>query len=120
MANKGAPEDENSPDITRALSQDVGSVAEKNVSARAIDPAMAVTGGEVVQFSPEEENAVLRKIDWHLLPLMCWIYAIQFADKISLNYASLMGIRSDIHLNPNSQEYSWVSSIFYAGYVLYE
>ena len=92
MADKKPSANQNSPEITRALSEDLGSMAENNVSARAIDPAMAVTGGEVVNFSPEEENAVLRKIDWHLLPLMYWVYAIQFADKISLNYASLMGI----------------------------
>ncbi|KAK6079628.1 MFS allantoate transporter [Seiridium cupressi] len=44
----------------------------------------------------------------------------EFADKISLNYASLMGIRTDAHLDPNSQQYSWVSSIFYAGYIFWE
>ncbi|TDZ35542.1 putative transporter [Colletotrichum trifolii] len=86
-----------------------------------VDPALAfVNGEEPVQFTPEEERSVLRKIDWALMPLLCWIYALQFADKTSLNYASLMGIREDTNLDPNSQQYSWTSSIFYAGYILWE
>ncbi|KAJ4354696.1 uncharacterized protein N0V89_006433 [Didymosphaeria variabile] len=97
----------------------VASFQEK-VAPQDIDPAMAVAGGEIVHFSSEEAASVLRKIDLYILPLMCWIYAIQFADKISLNYASLMGIREDTHLDPNSQQYSWASSIFYAGYIFYE
>lgn len=85
-----------------------------------VDPALAFVNGEQVQFTPEEEAAVLRKIDWALMPLLCWIYALQFADKTSLNYASLMGIREDTGLDPHSQQYSWASSIFYAGYILWE
>lgn len=84
------------------------------------DPALDFANGEDVTFTPEEEKSVLRKIDWALMPLLCWIYALQFADKTSLNYASLMGIREDTNLNPKSQEYSWASSIFYAGYILWE
>ncbi|TVY29160.1 putative transporter [Lachnellula hyalina] len=84
------------------------------------DPALAVLSGGILEYTEEEGKSVLSKIDWHILPILCWIYAIQFADKISLNYASLMGIRVDTHLDPNSQQYSWVSSIFYAGYLLWE
>lgn len=86
----------------------------------AADLAHEILEAEVVEFTPEEEAIVLSKIDWHILPLLCWVYLIQFADKTTLNYASLMGIRTDTHLNPNSQEYSWVSSIFYAGYIIWQ
>lgn len=84
------------------------------------DPAFAFAGNEVVEYTAEEERSVLSKIDWHIIPLLCWVYAIQFADKTTLNYASLMGIRDDTHLDPNSQQYSWASSIFYAGYIAWE
>lgn len=84
------------------------------------DPALAFVSGEVIEFTPEEEKSVLRKIDWALMPLLCWIYALQFADKTSLNYASLMGIREDTNLDPDSQQFSWTSSIFYAGYIAWE
>ncbi|THX57363.1 MFS general substrate transporter [Aureobasidium pullulans] len=84
------------------------------------DHALAIIGHERIEFTAQENAAVLRKIDLHLLPLLMWVYMIQFADKTSLNYASVMGIRDDTHLDPNSQQYSWVSSIFYAGYILWE
>ena len=120
----GSPHDvatpQKQPDITTAAEEGVGSIADGKHVDKEIDPALAITGGEIVQYSPEEEKSVLSKIDWHILPLMCWIYGIQFADKISLNSAALMGIREDTHLDASSQQFSWVSSIFYAGYVLWE
>ncbi|PYH85794.1 putative allantoate permease [Aspergillus uvarum CBS 121591] len=73
------------------------------------DPALQFLATEVIEYTPEESRKVLSKIDRVLMPLLCWVYLIQFADKTSLNYASLMGIREDTHLDPNSQQYSWVS-----------
>ncbi|KAH8599087.1 major facilitator superfamily domain-containing protein [Bisporella sp. PMI_857] len=97
-----------------------GEIGNEKLTLKDVDPALTLTGGEIIEYTLEEEMSVLSKIDWNIIPLMCWIYAIQFADKITLNYASLMGIRHDTHLNPNSQQYSWASSIFYAGYILWE
>ncbi|KAI8195238.1 putative transporter [Colletotrichum sp. SAR 10_65] len=96
--------DNEAPDI------DVGQV--KLMDDRDVDPALKLTGGVVIEFTPEEERQTLRKIDMNMLPLMCWVYMIQFADKTTLNYASLMGIREDTNLKGN--EFSWISSIFYA------
>ena len=105
--------------IQTSTDVDEGNFVEKGQHTDA-DPALDFVGGEDVEFTSEEERSVLRKIDWALMPMLCWIYALQFADKTSLNYASLMGIREDTHLDPNSQEYSWASSIFYAGYIFWE
>ncbi|KAL3467212.1 major facilitator superfamily domain-containing protein [Aspergillus heterothallicus] len=94
---------------------DKGQVAFKD---RGVDPALRLIGGVVVEFTSEEEKSVLRNTDWHMLPLICWVYMIQFADKTTLNYASLMGIQKDTNLVSN--QYIWVSSIFYAGYLAWE
>ncbi|KAF4432309.1 Allantoate permease [Colletotrichum fructicola Nara gc5] len=102
--------DSEAPDI------DVGQV--KLMDDRDVDPALKLTGGVVIEFTPEEERQTLRKIDMNMLPLMCWVYMIQFADKTTLNYASLMGIREDTNLKGN--EFSWISSIFYAGYLAWD
>ena len=99
---------------------DIGELTDISQRDKGADSALAILGDERIEYTVEEGKAVLRKIDLHLLPLLMWVYMIQFADKTSLNYASVMGIRDDTHLNPNSQEYSWVSSIFYAGYILWE
>ena len=83
-----------------------------------IDPAFRATGGTTIEISAEASARVLKKIDRHMLPLMCWIYLVQFADKSSLNYSSLMGIKADTHLT--GYQYSWLGSIFYAGYIFWE
>lgn len=85
-----------------------------------IDPALAFIGLESIEYTAEEGLRVLRKIDFRMMPLLMWVYMIQFADKTSLNYASVMGIREDTHLDSSSTQYSWVSSIFYAGYIAWE
>lgn len=95
---------------------DVGQV--KLMDDRDVDPALKLTGGVVIEFTQKEERQSLRKIDMNMLPLMCWVYMIQFADKTTLNYASLMGIRGDTNLKGN--EFSWISSIFYAGYLAWD
>lgn len=92
----------------------------KHEGARGFDPALQFMADGEIEYTPEESRKVLSKIDRVLMPLLCWVYLIQFADKTSLNYASLMGIREDTHLDPKSQQYSWVSSIFYAGYIFWE
>jgi ACS family allantoate permease-like MFS transporter len=116
-SNEKKPQDP----ITDTAASDPEEVGEsKLVINKSTDPALLLTHGERVVYTAEEEASVLSKIDWHLLPLMCWVYALQFADKVSLNYASLMGIRTDTHLDTASQQYSWVSSIFYAGYIFSE
>ncbi|KAB8248679.1 major facilitator superfamily domain-containing protein [Aspergillus flavus] len=92
----------------------------KHGDTRDFDPALQFLAAEEIEYTPEESRKVLSKIDRLLMPLLCWVYLIQFADKTSLNYASLMGIREDTHLDPESQQYSWVSSIFYAGYISWE
>ncbi|KAF7557646.1 hypothetical protein G7Z17_g613 [Cylindrodendrum hubeiense] len=66
-----------------------------------------------VQFSPEDEKRVLRKIDRVVLPLMCVVYFFQYLDKQAVGYAAIFGLQEDLHLT--SDEYSWVVSIFYLG-----
>ncbi|EJT98403.1 MFS general substrate transporter [Dacryopinax primogenitus] len=71
-----------------------------------------------VSMTPEEEAALLRKIDWHILPLLCIVYGLQYWDKTTLSYSSIMGIQTATHLV--GQQYSWLGSIFYFGYLAFE
>jgi hypothetical protein len=61
---------------------------------------------------------VLRKIDYHIISLLFVTYNLNFMDKTILSSASVFGLREDTGLK--GQEYSWVSSIFYLGYFLWE
>ncbi|KAJ5939569.1 hypothetical protein N7466_002703 [Penicillium verhagenii] len=69
------------------------------------------------QFSPEAERRLVRKIDLTILPIMAFAYMMAFLDKQTLNYSALMGLQEDLHLV--GTQYSWTSSIFYFGYLIF-
>ncbi|KAI3624621.1 hypothetical protein CBS14141_003049 [Malassezia furfur] len=67
------------------------------------------------EVSEAERRHVLHKLDWLLLPLASGCVLLQMLDKTLINYANLMNFRADLGLE--KQEYSWLGSIFYFGYL---
>ncbi|RYC58479.1 hypothetical protein CHU98_g7738 [Xylaria longipes] len=65
---------------------------------------------------PREARQVLRKIDTHLLPLLMGTYLLQYLDKSSINSASVFGLKQGTNLH--GQQYSWLTSLFYIGYLV--
>ena len=65
--------------------------------------------------SQADERALQRKIDFMILPYLAVCYAFFYIDKTTLSYAAIFGIRDDLHLK--GTEYSWLSSIFYFGFL---
>ncbi|KAI1030212.1 hypothetical protein LB504_010548 [Fusarium proliferatum] len=65
----------------------------------------------------EEANKVLAKIDRAIIPLLFISYMLNFMDKVILSSAAVFGLREDTHLK--GQQYSWVGSVFYLGYLLW-
>lgn len=74
---------------------------------------------DIVNLQPtQEENAkLLRKIDLVLMPVMCTCYMLQLLDKLTLNFSSQLGLTQDLNLR--GSQYSWSSSIFYFGYLVW-
>jgi sugar phosphate permease len=64
---------------------------------------------------PAEAKRVLRKIDMRIVPILFVVYLLQYLDKNSLNFAAAYGFQKGTHLH--KQQYSWLSSIFYFGYM---
>ncbi|KIV90724.1 hypothetical protein PV10_05350 [Exophiala mesophila] len=64
-----------------------------------------------------QERKLLRKIDLWIMPLLTVSYLLQFLDKQSLNFSSVMGIIQDLDLR--GTQYSWSSSVFYFGYLAF-
>ncbi|KAK7227992.1 hypothetical protein V2G26_000162 [Clonostachys chloroleuca] len=72
---------------------------------------------EIVEIDPAEEKKLLRKVNWKLMPVLCFTYALQYYDKIILSQAAVFGLREDLQLT-DGLRYSWVSLIFYFGYLI--
>ncbi|KAH8665250.1 major facilitator superfamily domain-containing protein [Tricladium varicosporioides] len=65
----------------------------------------------------QSEKRLLRKIDIRLVPLLIICYFLQYLDKGSLGFASILGIIQDLKLH--DQQYSWANSVFFFGYLLF-
>ncbi|KAI5468041.1 major facilitator superfamily domain-containing protein [Mariannaea sp. PMI_226] len=64
-----------------------------------------------------DQDRVLRKIDRAIIPLLFLTYVLNFMDKTILSSAAVFGLRNDNNLH--GQQYSWVISIFYVGYLIW-
>ncbi|KAF4498669.1 allantoate permease [Fusarium agapanthi] len=70
---------------------------------------------EVLELTKAQSKRLLLKTDLVVMPLAVLSMTLAFLDKNALGYAAIFGIKEDAHLK--SQEYSWLSSIFYFGYL---
>lgn len=66
---------------------------------------------DLIDYSEEEEKALVRKLDRIILPIMCLVYFCQYLDKQTLSYAAVFGLKTDLKLTGN--QYSWLTSAFY-------
>ncbi|KAI1424295.1 major facilitator superfamily domain-containing protein [Xylaria sp. FL1777] len=63
-----------------------------------------------------DDARIVRRIDAHILPLLFVTYMFNFMDKTILSSAAVFDLRGDNGLVGN--QYSWVSSAFYFGYLV--
>ncbi|KAL9098307.1 MAG: hypothetical protein Q9163_006011 [Psora crenata] len=83
------------------------------------DEALKAFGeGEVIHVDKATSKRLLRQVDLHVMPLLCVVYGLNYLDKTTLSYASVMGMKKDIHLT--GDDYQWLSSMFYFGYLAWE
>jgi hypothetical protein len=64
------------------------------------------------------ENVLVRKIDYRIVPLLFSCYLMQFLDKVLINYSNVMGLSVDAQLKGN--EFSWMATAFFLAYALAE
>nr|XP_019012572.1 allantoate permease [Kwoniella pini CBS 10737]OCF51353.1 allantoate permease [Kwoniella pini CBS 10737] len=67
-------------------------------------------------WTEEEEKAILRKLDYIVLPLVTVSLLLGGVDKVILGTSATFGLRTDLHLV--GQQYSWSSSIIFYGAML--
>ncbi|KAM6515496.1 hypothetical protein FSOLCH5_009721 [Fusarium solani] len=71
-----------------------------------------------VPISAKEARKVLWKIDLIVLPIIAGTVILSAVDKVVISNAAIMGMKHDLKLVGN--EYSWVGSIFYFGFLIFE
>jgi MFS transporter, ACS family, allantoate permease len=78
-----------------------------------LDPAVLAE-----PITPAEARKLLWKIDLVMIPLIMGTCVLAAVDKVIISNAAIYGMKTDTHLVGN--EYSWVGSIFYFGYLVAE
>lgn len=59
-----------------------------------------------VDATPEEIKKVVRKIDYHVVPILFVIYFLQYLDKNAINYGNSYGLKEGTNLH--GQDFSWL------------
>lgn len=116
VSNSGSEvHDEKHPDIT------VKSLTEKeNANDGDIDEGakFLMEHPQHADYTEKEARKVLMKIDWMLMPIMTILITLAAADKILISNAAVYGMNESLNLVGN--QYSWLGSIFYFGYLIME
>lgn len=72
-----------------------------------------ITGQVMTQATTAEEDSVIRKLDFRVLPLLMAIYTFSCLDRSNLGNARLAGLTESINLEGN--RYDWLGTTFYIG-----
>ncbi|TFK45315.1 MFS general substrate transporter [Heliocybe sulcata] len=97
------------------------------VSTREVDTGAQLVAGADFELDEAEAVRIRRKIDWHILPMMCTLYWIQFMDKTTLGSSAILGIRYNWFVFPlvgvsatRAKGTHRLGTIFYLSYLLFE
>ncbi|KAF1846583.1 uncharacterized protein K460DRAFT_377746 [Cucurbitaria berberidis CBS 394.84] len=69
-------------------------------------------------YTPDEDRAVLKKLDRRLVLFMALLYCLSFLDRSNIGNARIAGLNDDLKLS--STQYEWLLWAFYITYVLFE
>ncbi|KAF8446897.1 putative MFS transporter [Terfezia claveryi] len=82
------------------------------------NPASGFLDNVPVEKGGVSESALLRKIDWHVVPVLCVLYVMAFLDRVNIGNAAIFGLKEDLNLG--GVEYNVALTIFFIPYILFE
>ncbi|KAK3902152.1 major facilitator superfamily domain-containing protein [Staphylotrichum tortipilum] len=84
------------------------------------DESDPVSGSETDEIDDDgvNEKALLRKIDWRLLPAVGILYLLSFLDRSNVGNARIEGLTDDLHMTGN--QYLTGLTLYFIGYVIFE
>ncbi|KAI1738746.1 major facilitator superfamily domain-containing protein [Xylaria scruposa] len=72
-------------------------------------------------YTPDEEKAVLRKLDRRLVIFLAFCYMLSFVDRSNIGNARIAGMETDLQTKPPHEDYfAWALRAFYFAYILFE
>ncbi|ORY65074.1 major facilitator superfamily domain-containing protein [Pseudomassariella vexata] len=72
-------------------------------------------------YTPDEEQAVVRKLDRKLVLFLALCYMVSFLDRSNIGNARIAGMEADLQTRPpRSEWYEWSLTAFYVAYIAFE
>merc|ERR1712000_734710 len=71
-------------------------------------------------FDATRTKALLRKLDWHLVPFLSLLYLLSFLDRTNIGNAKLFNLLPDLNIPATSLQYNNALAIFFPFYVAAE
>ncbi|CAI4733015.1 AEH_G0044090.mRNA.1.CDS.1 [Saccharomyces cerevisiae] len=98
-------------DFSKMKVKDAG---EENVGSVAVDSELV----EDLYIDEQEEKALVKKLDFRLLPMLAFMYFLSSLDRSNIGNAYTSGMKEDLNLT--SRQYSNCVSVFYSTYLAAE
>ncbi|KAF2730354.1 MFS general substrate transporter [Polyplosphaeria fusca] len=102
-------------DVTKA---EIDHIETEKTDLKNGDEALDFLDGHAEDIGEEEAAAVLKKIDWYLMPVLIIVNCIQLVDKNTLGAAATYGLIDQAKLK--GSQYSLLVTLFYIGYMVAE
>lgn len=90
----------------------------KNKLDGELDPASEASENEGEASGVINESALLRKLDWRLLPAVGILYLLSFLDRSNVGNARIEGLATDLGMTGN--QYLTGLTLYFVGYVIFE
>ena len=81
-------------------------------------PSGSTSETDDIDTSSVNEKALLRKIDWRLLPAVGILYLLSFLDRSNVGNARIEGLAEDLNMTGN--QYLTGLTLYFVGYVIFE
>jgi len=82
------------------------------------DPVSLASDTDDIETSDINEKALLRKLDWRLLPAVGILYLLSFLDRSNVGNARVEGLTDDLGMTGN--QYLTGLTLYFVGYVIFE
>ncbi|KXS09672.1 MFS general substrate transporter [Gonapodya prolifera JEL478] len=87
--------------------------------------ALSADANNFVTFSPEEEKALVKKIDRRMIPIVSMMYFLAYLDRVNLGNAKVANNENksdtlEASLGLDNLQYNWAVAIFFVPYVIFE
>lgn len=100
--------------VSHSISNRVGRSKAEEIAR--IDKLATAPGVTLESFAYLDEKKILRKMDWHLIPMLALLYLLSFLDRGNIGNAKIEGLVETLGMT--GAQYNWCLTVFFFTWVL--